>query len=608
MAAAREKRLSAAVTWRRLLHFRRGWFSDHSEADGRQIFLSPKGDEDASAELEATVRGFFSPATAQQDEHPLCRFPARATWLSSQLGIDARRLPRVTCPGFEAYWKKVSPRSVTLVFSSYYLNNPSSVFGHTFLRLNKPGVPSQERQVLLDQGLDYSATVPSTENAILYAIKGLTGLYPGTFRLLPYYYKVREYNDFESRDLWEYELDLPRQEVELVAAHLWELGHTYFDYYYLTENCSYHVLAALEVANPKYELLRHVSRPLVPVTPADTVKALFETPGLVHAIRYRPSIRASFHARVAGLSGDALAHVSALASDPEHALPKDLSEADVAAIFDAATDLVELRYAKELTDEREGRGATLKQRLLERRAELGITSDDVTFTPPVDDMPQRGHGTSRLALSMGASTVGRGFYQLEHRVALHDLADRSAGYAEYAQLEFLPFRLRFGAETQRLRLEDLSLVRILSLNPVSRFDLKPSWKIEVGATTYRDKGCEQCTLGLVKFGSGFAANAGPMTAFATADLAFSGPRFSGDGKAVRFTVGPSAGVRLRVAKNLLWLTKGSWGVLPFQSTPRTTWEATSAVRWSYAQNFAAGIEGRAQPEAQEAMVSTYVYF
>ena len=25
---------------------------------------------------------------------------------------------------------------------------------------------------------------------------------------MPYYYKVREYNDYESRDLWEYELEL----------------------------------------------------------------------------------------------------------------------------------------------------------------------------------------------------------------------------------------------------------------------------------------------------------------------------------------------------------------------------------------------------------------
>jgi hypothetical protein len=40
-----------------------------------------------------------------------------------------------------------------------------------------------------------------TANPVLYAFKRLTGLVVGTVKLYPYYYKVREYNDHESRDL-----------------------------------------------------------------------------------------------------------------------------------------------------------------------------------------------------------------------------------------------------------------------------------------------------------------------------------------------------------------------------------------------------------------------
>ncbi len=87
-------------------------------------------------------------------------------------------------------------------------------------------------------------------------MKGLLGLFRGDFRKVPFHFKVREYNDFESRDLWEYELAFSPAELELFAAHLWELGSTYFAYYYLSENCWYHVLASIEVVRPELDLLR----------------------------------------------------------------------------------------------------------------------------------------------------------------------------------------------------------------------------------------------------------------------------------------------------------------------------------------------------------------
>jgi hypothetical protein len=43
--------------------------------------------------------------------------------------------------------------------------------------------------------------------------KVLTGQYPGEYSIMPYYRKVKEYGDFESRDLWEYELNLTPEET-----------------------------------------------------------------------------------------------------------------------------------------------------------------------------------------------------------------------------------------------------------------------------------------------------------------------------------------------------------------------------------------------------------
>ncbi len=125
------------------------------------------------------------------------------------------------------------------------------MFGHTLLRVDSRRTgPSRK---LLNYGANYAAK-PDTENAVLYALKGLVGLFEGHFTIFPYYTKVQEYNNWESRDLWEYELNFTEDQLDYLLLHLWELGGTFFEYYYFQENCSYHILSLLEVANPDLHL------------------------------------------------------------------------------------------------------------------------------------------------------------------------------------------------------------------------------------------------------------------------------------------------------------------------------------------------------------------
>ncbi|HEX9241652.1 MAG TPA: DUF4105 domain-containing protein, partial [Anaeromyxobacter sp.] len=242
LVRARVQGLAEDPGWIRLGHWRKkptGWIS---EADGTRFFRSLRGKTDPLAELASTLRGFFEPAGDDPDAHVQCRFPARLQFLAERLGIDRARLPSPACPKLERFREQTAARSVTLVFSSYYLNNPVSSFGHTFLRLNKAEeARAGKGHELLDMGVDYAA-VPDTKNPIAYAVKGLLGAFPGRFSRMAYYYKVRTYADAESRDLWEYDLAMTPDEVRLFVSHLWELGQTYFDYWYLDENCSYHVL------------------------------------------------------------------------------------------------------------------------------------------------------------------------------------------------------------------------------------------------------------------------------------------------------------------------------------------------------------------------------
>ncbi len=435
---ARELRLWEDPAWIRLGHWRRtaggGW---KSEVDGTAFFRALFGKTNPQAELAATLRAFFDDRpVADELSDAQCRYPARFAFLAGRLGVDLARLPARRCPRFEAFLDRLRPRSVTLVFSSYYLNNPASAFGHTFLRLNKDREAREGKAYeLLDYGVDYSATV-TTRNALLYAIRGLFGLFEGHWNHMAYYYKVRQYADAESRDLWEYDLDLAEGEVAMLTAHLWELGSTYFQYWYLDENCSYHVLGALEAAAPRLSLLEHVGRAVV--LPSDTVLAVFANPGLVRRVQYRPSIRTQFEARAARLSPAGLDAVAALSHDPAAPLPASFSPEAQAAALDAAVDLLDLRHGRELVVNNAPEAARDRQLLLERRSALGVVSPTLEIAAPRDRAPELGHGSFRLGAAGGASTRDGPLAVLDLRLALHDLADPPAGYPVLSQIRVPP--------------------------------------------------------------------------------------------------------------------------------------------------------------------------
>lgn len=604
---ARRARLAEDPAWLRLGHWRRTRQGGlESEVDGTAFFRSLLGKTDPRAELEATLRAFFDDRpVADELSDAQCRFPARFAFLATRLGFDLARLPPRRCPKLEDYLTRVRPRSATVVFSSYYLNNPSSAFGHTFLRLNKEDGPGAGRErELLDYGVNYAATV-DTGNAVLYAVKGLFGLFPGQFTHYAYYYKVREYADAESRDLWEYDLALEPGEVAMLAAHLWELGGTYFDYWYLDENCSYHLLAALEAAAPRLSLLDDVGR--IVVIPSDTVKALFRNPGLVRSVHYRPSIRTQLEARLARLGPEQLDAVEALASSQAAPLPARLGALEQAAVLDAALDHLDLRFGRDLVVGKAPAAARARQELLERRSALGVVSPPLEIPPPRRRAPELGHGSSRIGIGGGASSRGGPLAILDVRLALHDLADPPDGYPALAQIEFLPARFRLAPAAGRAEVDEAWFVRIVSLSDVSRFEMRPSWRVRAGAATVRDTGCAACLAAHGELGGGFAKSLGPLDLYAGVDLlAEWSPRLGGiAGGSARAGVGPGGLARLRLGPVGL-VAEGRWRWLP-DAAPRETFDLRATLRLNVARDVSFAVEGRRTPAADEATASVLLY-
>jgi hypothetical protein len=281
--------LAESIGWRRLLHYRPDVSGSGvtSEVDGQVFFLSSTGRHDPEAELEATLRAFLVPLhEGQEDAHALCRFPARRRWLDERLHFEGF-LHRPTCPALDRYLTALDPEAIAVVYSSPYLGNAVSAFGHTFMRIRKRRpAGAAESSVLLDYGVDFLG-VPDTKNPLLYVYGGLAGTFPGVVRFHSYEYKIREYG-YEGRDLWEYDLALTHEEVTLLSLHLFELSATHMNFSYLRNNCSYGILSIIEAGAPRVDL---ISRLDAVVVPKDTIRALVSVPGLVRAIGYRPSVQ-----------------------------------------------------------------------------------------------------------------------------------------------------------------------------------------------------------------------------------------------------------------------------------------------------------------------------
>jgi len=444
----------------------------HSLVDSPGFFNSPAGKNDPQAELEATLRSFASDVEeTKEQQNPQCAFIARRAWLDQELGFDPR-LPRRECARFAEWHKALDAKRLTLVFAAAYLNNPSSMYGHTLLRIDASD--QNERTRLLAYTLNFYANTNET-NGVIFALRALWGAYPGSFSILPYYIKVREYNDMENRDLWEYELNFTPEEVERVVLHTWELQAAYFDYFFFDENCAYHLLRLLQVARPDLDLAGPFRWWAIP---SDTVRSVVAYPGLVAKSVYRPANATIIESRLSVMS----AEERSLARDlslhrigPDDARLQALPAERAAKVLEKSYDYVNYRRAGGKQDVPDPAGYA--RELLLARSKV----DAPPQTPVIPDSPTRpelGHGSSRVTL--GAGRLGESdFGELRLRGAYHDLLDADPGYVPGAQIEFFNAAFRHYSEG-RTEVESFIPIDIISLSPRDDFFGSLSWKIAAG--------------------------------------------------------------------------------------------------------------------------------
>jgi hypothetical protein len=472
---ARTSALAQRPEWHNLLHYKPDLLLPgvHSLADDPGFFNAPDGKTNPEAELEATLAAFFVLREETDAQQPAqCRFIARYRWLKSELGFDPTRLTEAPCRRYAEWRNALDPREVTLVFPAAYLNNPGSMYGHTLLRVDAQG--QDERTRLLAYAINYAAATDET-NGFVFAVKGLFGGYPGLFSIAPYYLKVREYNDLENRDIWEYRLNFSPPEIERLLEHAWELGPTYFDYYFFDENCAYHLLSLFEVARPQLNLTGQFRWWAIP---SDTVAAVTSEPGLLKEAVYRPAAVTVLRHRLAPLTRDRSDLVRdvaerRIASDDPRVLALD--PAGQAETLELAHDYANYRAIRE-HDKSPETVAHLRTLLL-ARSRLPPDAPPAVMPPAV--RPDQGHGSARLDLGVG-SEEGVAYADLRVRPTYHDLLDDEGGYVRGSQIEYFALRLR-RYEHGHVRVEEFKPLDILSMSPRDDFFKSLSWKINVGA-------------------------------------------------------------------------------------------------------------------------------
>lgn len=490
--------------WQALLHYQ-----SESLITDKSFFFHPNGATESQAELNATLTAFFK-ATTDDDNSPQCRFPARFAWLQQQLNLK-KYLPEHRCEKLHDWLKDLAVTGITLVFPVAYLNNPASMFGHSFLRLDSQTANNSD---LMAWTVNYAA-VTEHERGVTFAMKGLFGGYQGQYSLAPYYVLLKEYADLENRDLWEYQLNFSPVEQQRLLLHLWEIKTAHFDYYFINKNCSYQLLALLEVARPELNLTQQFNWDAIP---ADTVRAIVSVPSLLKQVHYRPALATQVVAKAQALDEPQQRTAKALAQAeilPDASEIKIFSAEEQARILELAFSYMSYLNAEKIKHKQPLDGK-LAHSLLTVRSQLPKLEHEAVIPTP-KFRPDQGHAGNRLQLAGGYDGIAP-YTQLAYRWSYHDLYDPADGFSQGAQVEFFKPTVRYYPQQQRFQFESLDIININSMPARNNFISPLSWQIDVGINRQRFADKQRALVGGAKIGGGLSYHLDEQTLLSASAL------------------------------------------------------------------------------------------
>ena len=461
--------------WLKLLHYTKG----ESLADGEKFFLSPEGKTNPDAELAATIAAFKNPdLKVGWFNYPAqCVFRERYEFLKSSGLLNG--VPEMSCPVFDEWIQGLNPESISLIFSSSYPNNPSSLFGHTLLRINQ----KDKKNDLLDYAVAFSAIPEKIDLGLVFAFKGFFGGYKGLFEVTKYYTKVNEYNNGESRDLIEYNLNMTPAELNRTLNHLWELYQTtYFDYYFADENCSAVLADLLAVSYKDDDRVNEHGRWYY--LPGEMVKHFMSLEGRVKSTNYRPSLKKQVGKMWEKLSNAEISQVKDIVEMDD--IPANMTNAKVLDAVIAYLDFTHYRTKEKLGD----REQKLLRRALIKRSTLP-KAEIAQETYDKNNMPEYSHNPQKFTFFTRAEnhSIMSGF---ELKQGYHDLMSNDRGYDAFSQFDFLTGSFLYDYKNKKFDYDQLTLVNLVSLHEYRFYDPQLSWRAKVSSDRIYDLDCSLC--------------------------------------------------------------------------------------------------------------------
>ncbi|WP_198305429.1 DUF4105 domain-containing protein [Arcobacter vandammei] len=433
--------------WSKLLHYRNG----ESQIDSSNFFASQNGKNDLKKELLETIKSLKT-----GKNNILCRFPLRVSWLKEQIPELEKNINTYTCEDLDKYLEVTNAKYVTLVFPTSHINSPASMYGHTFLKIS-----SDKNTPLISNAINYAAKTDE-KNGLIYAYKGLFGEYEGRYSILPYYEKIKEYNNLEQRDVWEYDLNLNEDEIRKLTLHAWELKDSYADYFFFKENCSYAILWLLEVARPSLDLVNNF---LFKTIPLDTIKLISKN-SLIESSNYRYSNMKKMK-YILDEKIENKEFVNEFLKE-DKSLEESLSRSDKISYLDLKSTYLQYERAENKLEKDEYTKRYLN--ILKQRSKFKEPSN-FDIKEPIN--PLNSHDSARISLFYTSNDS----FLFGIKPAYNDIYDIENGYLEGAYIDFFDLNLK-KEKNKDLKLDRFTLLKIKSLASQDLLFKPISWGID----------------------------------------------------------------------------------------------------------------------------------
>jgi len=521
LEASALQKLAQEPIWLKLLHADNELRNSKIISD--RFFLSAQGKASPAAELEATLQAFSLPWNAEQQTHAVCRFPARYLWLSHSIDLPEAKAALSRCRNLNSWANQHS--GVSLILVSGYLGNPASTFGHSLLKLSVKG--SVIDNDLFDSAVNYGALVPKDESTLRYVFKGIFGGYEASFSDKYYYTQDLVYSKLESRDMWEYELNLSSEQRQLLIYHLWEILGQKFDYFFLNENCAYQLSDVLQLVIDE-PLLKSSYAWYLPVEAFQKLQAIDESrvkrglATIVGKVVFLPSSQRKLNYQINKLEPKEKEAAQALVENPHTALPgllQPFSPEGQSKVLDASLAYYNYRLVKEGLQPSEVT-KDLKQQLLVARFKLPAQKKR---TPPMPDLPSPAQSNKATMLTLGAGYHGvEGGYSRLHWAGYHQ---NTTGKNTLAgdELVLLDTAIGFHGEKRDVFVDAVDFIRMRKFNQSELMisDSPWSWQMRIGASLETKRAKQDSSYdGQVSFGVGKAWRLGESSKFyAMTDMA-----------------------------------------------------------------------------------------